>query len=288
MATSKEPKSSDKTTEKSIRKAPVSPVTLQTLPAEPPKRLPSPFLVPGAILIAGLMIAVSVYFSMQQFGGGAANQLANAGGAQPNQQPAQLTAPHADTTLQNVDSGVDKNGVAYIGRANAPVTIKYWFDYQCPFCERFETQTLPTIVSKYVETGKLKFEFHMFPFLGEDSSTAALAGRAVIDTAPKKFFLWQQTMFANQGPENSGWATKDRVIAITKFVPGIDADKVGKLMDQKRADYRKLIDADKNEGQKDGINGTPGFYIGGQTIAGAQPTSVFTKIIDSELAKAGK
>ncbi|MBI2023890.1 thioredoxin domain-containing protein [Candidatus Giovannonibacteria bacterium] len=67
---------------------------------------------------------------------------------------------------------VDIKNEPFIGDPNAPVTIAYWSDFQCPFCQRFEQNTLPTLVDQYVKTGKVKIVFKDFQFLGPDSQDA--------------------------------------------------------------------------------------------------------------------
>jgi len=48
------------------------------------------------------------------------------------------------------------------GKADAPVTIIEFSDYECPFCARFFTQTESQIDKDYVDTGKVKFVFKDF------------------------------------------------------------------------------------------------------------------------------
>ena len=45
------------------------------------------------------------------------------------------------------------------------------------------------------------------------------------------------------------------------------------------------IQADFEDGQAYGITGTPGFFVNGIKVSGAQPYSVFKQIIEAELAK---
>lgn len=173
----------------------------------------------------------------------------------------------------------------YIGDNNAPVTVAFWTDYQCPFCKQFDTTTLPSLISQYVDKGKVKIVFKDFAFLGNDSTSGAMAARAVWDVAPKKFLAWHEAMYDKQDTENGGWGTKDDIIALTRTISGIDADKVSKLMDQNKAKYQQAMEADKAEGSAMGVSGTPGFVIGKQLIAGAEPTANFVTAIDAELAK---
>src|SRR5881227_3863967 len=52
-------------------------------------------------------------------------------------------------------SGIPQHGNV-LGRPSAPVTMVEYVDLQCPFCQEFETTALPTIVRRYVRTGKLR------------------------------------------------------------------------------------------------------------------------------------
>jgi protein-disulfide isomerase len=175
-------------------------------------------------------------------------------------------------------------GVPFIGDEKAPVTMAYWYDYQCPFCRQNEESVLPRLIKDYVDTGKVKVLFKDFAFLGPDSVTAGYAARAVWETAPDRFYAWHKAMFDHQEEENSGWAKKDKVLAITRAVPGIDAAKVEALMSDHAADYQKAIDADSAEGGAMGVNGSPGAVIGTQLIVGAQPYEQYKAAIDAALA----
>jgi protein-disulfide isomerase len=48
------------------------------------------------------------------------------------------------------------------------------------------------------------------------------------------------------------------------------------------------VQTDIAQGTKLGVNGTPGFFINGRFLSGAQPLDEFSKIIDEELALRGK
>ena len=47
--------------------------------------------------------------------------------------------------------------------------------------------------------------------------------------------------------------------------------------------YDAAMQADQQEGAKFGIQGTPGFIIGTQSIDGAVPLAQFTEAIDTQL-----
>jgi len=50
-----------------------------------------------------------------------------------------------------------------LGRADAPVTLVEFSDYQCPFCQRFFATTLSALKKHYVDTGKVRYVFRDFP-----------------------------------------------------------------------------------------------------------------------------
>ncbi len=232
------------------------------------------FSIPLAIVIAGALIAGALYFSGK---GGAQN----IGGAQPTP---------ANVNVKDVKVGP---GDPFIGKADAPVTLAYWSDYQCPFCKAVEVggveginidPSIPNLVREYVDTGKLRIVFKDFAFLGNDSITAALYEHAVWDTYPDKFFAWRTAMFEAQDDEgDQGFGDEASILALIKKIPGMNADTLKALVAQKKDAYTADQQADREEGARFGISGTPGFITGTQLIAGAESLSVFKKAIDDQL-----
>lgn len=230
----------------------------------------NPYLIPGAVIVAALIIGAAVMYGPQK--ARVADNLAD------NPAPAGNQAGPAVNAKD-----VNIKGDPFIGKVDAPVTLVYWSDYQCPFCKKFDTGTLRDVVKNYVNTGKLKVVFQDFQFLGPDSLTMALAGRAVWETYPDKYYAWREMMMDNQGQENSGYATKEFVLNITKKVPGIDSAKIGSLMESNKAKYQQAIEADKTEGGKFGVRGTPGMVVGNQFVSGAASYASISATVDSQL-----
>ena len=226
----------------------------------------SALYIPGSIIIAGLIIGVSIYSALAPKGGAAANQQVAAGAA-------------ATVNIKDVQL----SGDPYVGNASAPV-IAYWSDYQCPFCKKFELETLPDIMKKYVNTGKLKVVFKDYPFLGNDSTTGAEYEHAVWALYPTKFFAWREAMFKAQDQEgDQGFGNETSILKLSATIPGIDAGKLKAEVAANKSAYDKEIAADRDEGSKFGVNGTPGFVVGTTLISGAQPLEQFTSAIDAAL-----
>jgi protein-disulfide isomerase len=230
-------------------------------------------LTPIAIIITGVMISGSIVWSARL-----QSQLIAQSIAANQSESAQPPASPVDIAKVNLQ------GEPFIGKADAPVVMAYWFDYQCPFCKQNEENVFPQAIKDYVDTGKLKIVFKDFQFLGADSQTAGLAARAVWEVAPDKFHDWHKAMFDHQGEENSGWATKDKILALTKSVPGIDVAKVEELMTSKSEEYAKAMKADQAEGGSMGVSGTPAFIIGKRLIDGALPYETLKAAVDAALS----
>lgn len=235
-------------------------------------KLKNNLAIPIAIVIAGALVASAIFWGSKGGSAGPAGAAAQAPSA-------------AQPQAQAVDaSKVKTAGVPYIGNQNAKVTFAFWSDYQCPFCKRFG-DSIEQTVADYVKGGKVKILFKDFAFLGPDSQTAAIAGRAVWEVNPAKFYDWHKAMFEKQDTENGGWGSKDDIIALSKTILGAsDGNKVAELMTSKQAQYQKAVDADKTEGASFGVNGTPGSVIGKTFINGAQPYSAVKAAIDAALS----
>lgn len=198
------------------------------------------------------------------------------------------SSPDNQNGQQNQSSvdiaSVKIEGEPFIGKDNAPVVMAEWFDYQCPFCQRVDQQVMPQLIKDYVDKGQLKIVFKDYQFLGDDSQTAGLIGRAVWELAPDKFYQWHKAMFEKQDDENGGWGSKEDILAMAKSL-GINTSKIEQLLNSKGDLYQKALDDSLQEGRNFGINGTPSTIIGQQMINGAQPYATFKSAVDSVLGQ---
>ncbi|PIR83910.1 hypothetical protein COU18_00640 [Candidatus Kaiserbacteria bacterium CG10_big_fil_rev_8_21_14_0_10_51_14] len=231
----------------------------------------SALYLPVAIVVAGVLIAGGLYYGL------AANSNSTGGGG---------------AALKVDIKDVDLEGEPYIGDKNAPVVLAYWYDYQCPFCKAVDVggipqipiePAMPQIIKDYVDTGKVKVVFKDYAFLGDDSFTAADYGHAVWKLYPDKFYEWHEAMFEAQDEEHGGFGDETSIVALTRTIAGIDADRVKADVAAHSAEYREEADADAQEGASFGISGTPGFITGEVLIPGAAEFPKFKAAIDPQL-----
>jgi protein-disulfide isomerase len=168
------------------------------------------------------------------------------------------------------------------GNKNAKVTLIEFADFRCPFCEQFFTNTEPQIIKDYVDTGKVKFTFRNFAFLGPASTVAANAAECANDQG--KFWDFYSYLYKNQPAETDTSMYNTDTLTQAAVSLGMDGNKFSTCLTN-NADNDK-VNKDMTDGQAAGVSGTPTFFVNGISLVGAQPYSAFQQLIDQELAKA--
>jgi protein-disulfide isomerase len=164
------------------------------------------------------------------------------------------------------------------GNANATVTLIEYSDFQCPYCKHFHDTILTNIITDYVKTGKVKFSFKNYAFLGDESRWAAQAAECAADQG--KFWEMHELLFTHQQGENTGTFTKENLINLAKEIK-VDNSTFATCLNQDKTLDR--VQADITEGNQVGVRGTPSFLLNGKLIVGAQPYATFKAAIDAAL-----
>jgi protein-disulfide isomerase len=182
-------------------------------PAVPPpvqrkgqRRRASPrVLAAGTALLVLILVAAILGFS---FGRGGSSRPTTLSGA---------------ANVQTLLKGIPQKGNV-LGKATAPATIVEYIDLQCPFCQQFETQALPSLIRQYVRTGTAKLVMRPIAFIGPDSQVGRLA--AIAAGGQNKMFNFAQLLYLNQGSENSGWLDNNLISSAAGRVPGLNVSKL--------------------------------------------------------------
>jgi protein-disulfide isomerase len=155
-----------------------------------------------------------------------------------------------------------------IGDTSAPVRIDVWEDFQCPVCRAFTLQIEPRLLSTYIETGKVQLTYHDLAFIGQESFDAAAAARISEATGPG-FWPMHDLLFANQGAENSGAFSRDRLASMAVL---LGMDRSAFLAAMNDATYRAAVVLETQQGTSSGITQTPTLVINGVTRLVGVPT----------------
>ncbi|CAL9329022.1 DsbA family protein [Streptomyces sp. enrichment culture] len=171
-----------------------------------------------------------------------------------------------------------------IGSPDAPVVLIEYSDFQCPFCGRFARETKPDLIRDYVDKGVLRMEWRNFPVFGAESKEAARAGWAA--GQQDRFWQFHDEAYAEPRRRNAGDFSKEKLLAMARTAGVKDLARFEKDMASDAA--QQAVTWDSEEGYGIGVTSTPAFLINGRPVLGAQPTDVFTDIIDEAAEQARK
>lgn len=174
-----------------------------------------------------------------------------------------------------------------IGSPDAPITIIEFSDFQCPFCARFYSQTLPPLTQEYIDQGTVKLVFRDFPIQGIHPNALPASAAAECANEQGKFKEMHDTLFERQS-EWSGLPTAEAIGAFSGYAGMMQLDQATFDSCVTEGKYIEEIAADLQAGQSYGVSGTPGFFVGNDElgyveIKGAQPFESFKRVIDAQL-----
>lgn len=215
--------------------------------------------------------------------------------------PGILNATRPMAEVVSIDPGTHPNpNDNSMGDPNAPIKIEEFSDFQCPYCERFHTDTEPQLRQYFIDTGKVLFTYRSMGnwvsrnIGGTSTESQDAAAAAYCAGEQNKFWEMHALLFANVEGEDVGSFTDKRIKAIAEKVDGLDIEQFNSCYDNGKFEDR--VQQDLADGTAAGVTGTPAFLLtymtaSGETrtkmIEGAQPFSVFQQEIEAALAEAG-
>ena len=234
--------------------------------------------VPLGIVIAAAALIIGVLWTQQRpseppaQGGASSSSRAEAPAAVEN--PESVAAPDLSS-----EEGRDPDDLLAEGPATAPVVLVVFSDYQCPYCAKWSDETLPEL-REYVDRGELRVEYRDVNIYGEDSERAARASLAA--AMQGKHAEYHARLFADGEIRSSGELDQESLVALAEEL-GLDAEQFEADMDSEEVEA--TISENAQQGIDLGAMSTPAFIVGGTPTVGAQPTEVFTQLVDEALAE---
>lgn len=224
------------------------------------------------------------------------------GGAAPGA-AARPPAPRRPTADPSKTYAVTVDGLPFEGPADAKVTIVKGYEYACPYCQKVNP-TIDELMKKYGNDLKVVYkQFVVHPTVATAPAVAVCAAakqgkftpmnHAIWDKVftPKKFDQMVDAAEAKPGTPGGGKqqcfeseAGCANLEAIAKEI-GLDLNKFKADM---KGDCATDIRKQQAELSQMGMSATPGFFINGRFLSGAQPIDAFSAVIDEELKKANE
>lgn len=230
-----------------------------------------PFLNPGAIVIAGALIAGAILFT------GSVPRSSQMPGVVPTSkdQPSALpSSPDRDAGGTAANLEVSSNDHIR-GNPSAQVTIVEFSDLQCPFCNRFH----PTMKQALAEYGdKVRWVYKHFPLdaIHPEARPAAEASECIWEQKGNDGF-WQfvDGVFENQSRIGSALYRE-----LAQQV-GVNMNQFENCVSSRK--YQQKVEDDYQQGVKAGVRGTPGNFVNGESLPGAVPYETLKAAIDRAL-----
>ncbi len=210
---------------------------IQATPTPSKAAMMSKLAVPGAIVLAGIIVAGAIYMTKA---------------------PSTGIDKGTDIVKPKISLRAVTNDDHILGSPNADIFIVEYSDTECPFCKRFHV-TLQSLMNTYGKDGKVAWVYRHFPLvqLHKKAPKEAEATECAAELGGKTAFWDYINRIYEITPANDGLATaklydiaKELKLDTVKFKNCLDT---GKYAEKVQADYDDAVSA--------GGRGTPHSVI---------------------------
>ncbi|MGH7654790.1 MAG: DsbA family protein, partial [Gemmatimonadaceae bacterium] len=175
-----------------------------------------------------------------------------------------------------------------MGKADAPVQVMEFGDFECPACGDFANVTEPDVRTRLINTGIVAFHYYDFPLSQHKNSfTAHLAAACADDQG--KFWQMHDRLYAGQDE----WSDltdpniTDPLSIFRKYAKdlGLDVSTWEKCVTTQK--YTAQIKGNQAEGIRRDVEQTPTLFIGNQKVNNVSYDQ-FKQLVDAALANVAK
>ena len=152
----------------------------------------------------------------------------------------------------------------YIGSQDALIEVSEYGDYQCPFCQSFAVVQFPTIKSRLVDVGLVRWRFRDFPLDGSHPHARMAAHSAACADDQGRYWEAHEAIYHGQPV----WTLERNAAGTFRGYMqqlGLDLPEYDACMGDTR--YAGRIEASRQEGIRLGVNSTPSFVMNGRLFA---------------------
>lgn len=168
-----------------------------------------------------------------------------------------------------------------LGKAEAPVTIDIWSDFQCPACRDLTRRLEPALVDNFVVPGTVRLVYHDAAFQGaraggayDESVEAAAGARCAAEQGA--FWHMHNWLFANWAGENEGAFAAPRLHAIAE---GAELNMTDYDTCMATGDQQAAAQAETASAVAQGINQTPTLFVNEVKLVGVPTMADLSTVI---------
>lgn len=167
-------------------------------------------------------------------------------------------------------------GSPYVGPRYAKITIIKAFEFACPYCHKSRA-TIDQLIKDYGSDIRVVYKhLVVHPQIANTPAYAACAADQQGAWENMMNLIWDRGFLAGRDLSQANMEKLAGELGLD--IGRLRADMTGKCV--------KIVAEDQALMGKFGVRGTPGFFINGRFLSGAQPVQAFKTIIDEELDKA--
>lgn len=181
----------------------------------------------------------------------------------------------------------EQTGLSF-GEEGLPKMVVF-FDYQCPYCRKFATDTLPKIKRNYVDAGRIQLVMKdtLLTSFHPGALNAAQAARCVYAQGGEKaYWSYMDLIMREQNLRDSGSPNKvTRTVDLSNQDLILWAGELGYTIRPCIASqaFKSAVEQDTQDAQAYGVQGTPSFIINDNLVLGDQPYEVFSQALNQAL-----
>jgi len=187
-----------------------------------------------------------------------------------NDKPAESTASAAGAVdvrpllADSISERADRGRVT--GDASATLWVVMASDFQCPYCKQWHDQFFAPVMQEYAAKNRIRLAFLNFPLSMHQNAMPA-SEAAMCASVQRKFWPMHESLFATQ-KKWEGMANPTPLFDSLAMAAGVNM-ALYRTCTTKHLTV-PLIEADRDRGRTAGVASTPTFFVGSQTIVGAE------------------
>jgi len=161
------------------------------------------------------------------------------------------------------------------GRADAPVTLVEYTDFQCPYCGA-GAKAVEEVLARYEGQVRLVVKHAPLQFHPMARPAAQYFEALSLQSAARAWAFYDR-LFANLRALSGGEPYLRQLAGdLGADLPQLEQDLAGPVV-------RERLAADQREVQRYQFDGVPAFIINGRVIEGAQPVEFFVDVVEAAL-----